>query len=143
MKKRFLPPSLKKTTYIDFDLQFRAHPVTGKLITKKDDDAVKQSVKNIVLTNRLERPFRSEFGGDIRRRLFDNFDSISETDYTNQIENTISNFEPRVELKNNSDFKPVTVTEFPDQNEMHVTVKFRNVSTLNALELDINLNKVR
>jgi phage baseplate assembly protein W len=141
MKKRPLPPSLKKITYKDFDLMFRRHPSTGKLLVKKDDDAVKQSVKNLVLTNRYERPFYPEYGGDIRRRLFDNFDSISASEYETQIKNAIQNFEPRVSL--DIDPNSVAVYEKRDQNELTVTIKFRNVSTLNDVQLDVNLNRVR
>ena len=83
MEKRQLPASLKKVANKDFDLSFRRHPSTGKLLMKKDDEAVKQSLKNLVLTNRYERPFRPEFGGDVRKRLFDNFDSIYYKDYEN------------------------------------------------------------
>ena len=61
MQKRPTPASLKKITNRDFDLQFRRHPTTGKLIIKKEDEAVKQAVKNLVMTNHFERPFHPEF----------------------------------------------------------------------------------
>jgi phage baseplate assembly protein W len=140
MKKRPLPASLKKVTNKDFDLQFRAHPSTGKLLVKKDDDAVKQGLKNLLLTNRYERPFRPEFGGDIRKRLFDNFDSTFATDYENQIKTAIKNYEPRAVMPENGS---VVVSENRDNNQLYITVKFRNAVTLSDISIDINLNKVR
>jgi phage baseplate assembly protein W len=139
--KRPLPASLKKITYRDFDLQFRSHPATGKLLIKKDDDAVKQALKNLILTNHYERPFLPEYGGNIRSRLFDNFDTITAGDFENQIVNAIKNYEPRASLEGEN--QPVTVIENFDRNELTVTIRFRNTSTLNDLTLDVNLNRVR
>jgi phage baseplate assembly protein W len=139
--KRPIPASLKKISFRDFDLQFRRHPSTGKLLMKKDDDSVKQALKNLILTNRYERPFLPEFGGNIRSRLFDNFDTISASDYENLIKNAIENYEPRASIE--SIERPVVVSESPDTNELFVTIRFRNAATLNELVLDINLNKVR
>jgi phage baseplate assembly protein W len=139
MKKRPLPPSLSKITSKDFDLSFRAHPSTGKLLVKKGDDAVKQALKNLLLTNRYERPFRPEFGGDVRKRLFDNFDTVFATDYQNQITTAIKNYEPRVVLSDNG----VIVLENIDSNQLFIKVKFQHAVTLNDIDIDINLNKVR
>lgn len=139
MEKRQLPASLKKVANKDFDIAFRRHPSTGKLLMKKDDEAVKQSLKNLVLTNRYERPFRPEFGGDVRKRLFDNFDSIYYKDYEAQIATTINNYDSRVVL----DPYSITVDENRDSNQLYVTVSFRNAITLNEVSLDINLNRVR
>jgi phage baseplate assembly protein W len=143
MKKRVLPSSLTKLSYRDFDLSFKRHPTTGKLLIKKDDEAVKQAVKNIVLTNRYERPYHPEFGGDIRSRLFDLFTSITQSDFENRINTAIENYEPRVQLISDNGNESVTVKEYPDENGLAVTVRFRNVATLNDVTLDINLNKVR
>lgn len=139
MKKRSLPPLVGKVTNKDFDLSFRAHPTTGKLLMKKDDEAVKQGLKNLLLTNRYERPFRPEFGGDVRKRLFDNFETMFPEDYQNQIETAIKNYEPRAVL----DVGGVTVIQKPDQNEMDINVRFRSAITLNDISFDLNLNKVR
>jgi phage baseplate assembly protein W len=119
---------------------FRAHPSTGKLLVKKGDDSVKQGLKNLLLTNRYERPFRPEYGGDIRKRLFDNFDTVFATDYENQIKTAIKNYEPRAVL---DETDSVTVSEDRDGNQLYVTVRFRNAVTLNDVDIDINLNKVR
>ena len=60
----------KSILYRDMDLNLRRHPVTGNLIIKKNNDAVKQGVRNVCLTNHYERPYRPEFGCSIRDRLF-------------------------------------------------------------------------
>jgi phage baseplate assembly protein W len=139
MDKRQLSNKLKKVTNKDFDLSFRRHPSTGKLLMKKDDEAVKQAVKNLILTNRYERPFRPEYGGDVRRRLFDNFDSIDATAYETQIETAIENYDARVSL----DPYSIQIQEKRDQNAMNITIRFKNSLTLNDVALDVNLNRVR
>lgn len=139
MEKRQLPNTLKKISNKDFDLAFRRHPSTGKLLMKKGDESVKQALKNLILTNRYERPFRPEFGGDIRRRLFDNFDSIDVSQFETQIETAIENYEPRASLEPYS----ILINEIRDQNTLNVTIKFKSTITLNDVSLDINLNRVR
>jgi len=137
------PSYLNKAANRDFDLAFRRHPSTGKLIIKKDDEAVKQAVKNLVMTNHYERPFHPEFGGNIRTRLFENFNSITKSEFETLVNIAIGNYEPRVQLESEDGRPSVTVKENTDENELTVSVRFRNVGTLNDLSLDVNLNKVR
>jgi phage baseplate assembly protein W len=137
------PSYINKAANRDFDLAFRRHPSTGKLIIKKDDEAVKQAVKNLVLTNHYERPFHPEFGGNIRARLFDNFNSITKSEFETLVNIAIGNYEPRVQLESEDGKPSVTVKENTDENELTVSVRFRNVGTLNDLSLDVNLNRVR
>jgi len=139
MIKRPLPASLNKVVNRDFDLQFRAHPSTGKLLMKKDDDTVKQALKNLVLTNQYERPFRPNYGGNVRKRLFDLHTSVTKSDYENLIETAVKNYEPRALLDNNS----INIIEHPDENSMVINIRFKNQTTLNDLQLDVNLNRIR
>jgi phage baseplate assembly protein W len=76
----------------------------------------------------------------VRKRLFDNFDSVFATDYEIQIKTAIKNYDPRVIL---SEVDGVVVSEDRDVNQLYITVKFRNATTLNDTTIDINLNKVR
>lgn len=139
MLKRQLSTPVPKIISKDFDLSFRRHPSTGKLLVKKGDDSIKQGLKNLILTDRYERPFRPEFGGDVRKRLFDNFASISSLDYGIQIETAIANYEPRAIL----DPYSVRVSADPDQNRLAITITFRSAISLNDSTIDVNLNRVR
>jgi phage baseplate assembly protein W len=139
MLKRQLSNPVPKIISKDFDLMFRRHPSTGKLLVKKGDDSIKQGLRNLILTDRYERPFRPEFGGDVRRRLFDNFASISSLDYGIQIETAIGNYEPRAIL----DPYSVRVAASPDQNKLAITITFRSAISLNDSTIDVNLNRVR
>jgi len=138
-----LPSSLNKTSYRDFDLSFRKHPVTGKLLMKKDDEAVKQAVRNLVLTNKYERPFQPEFGGDVRSQLFENFSPFIQSNMENRINTTLKNFEPRVKIMDDIGVDTVSVLPYPDLNGMNVTIRFKVIASLSDISLDINLNRVR
>jgi phage baseplate assembly protein W len=139
MKKRVLSHASNKISSKDFDLTFRRHPSSGKLLMKKGDDCVKQALKNLILTNKYERPFRPEFGGDVRKRLFDLFDTVSSADFESEIRTAIINYEPRVILGGH----PVSVAENREDNSLSITIKYRNAITLTDVSLDVNLNRVR
>jgi phage baseplate assembly protein W len=109
------------------------------LLVKKGDESVKQALKNLVLTNRYERPFRPEFGGDVRKRLFDLFSTISAADFGIQIETAVRNYEPRVML----DPYSISVRETSERNTLSINIRFRSAITLSDSVIDINLNRVR
>ena len=85
-----------KHAYSDLDLLFRKHPQTGDVLVKTDAEAVKRAVRNIVMTNHYERPFKPGFGGSIRDLLFELNTSRKLRKAGNRIVNMITTFEPRV-----------------------------------------------
>lgn len=91
---------LKKTTsYADIPFFITANPFTNDVNLVKDVNAIKQALKNIVLTIQYERPFNPAFGANPRRFLFDHLDIISSMEAKHLIANAINTFEPRVTLK--------------------------------------------
>jgi phage baseplate assembly protein W len=112
----------REQAYTDFDLAFRANPVTGDVALKKNEQAIKQSVLNILLTNRGERPFDPNFGSNITSQLFENFDPIVEAVLDEQIRTALGNYEPRVRVIR------VNVDGSPDRNSMTVTVEIEILS---------------
>lgn len=107
----------RERVYSDIDFAFRANPVTGDIALKKNEQAVKQSVLNILLTKRGERPFDPSFGSDITSQLFENFDPIVETLLDDQIRTALRNYEPRVRVLS------VNVEGSPNQNRMNISVE--------------------
>ena len=112
-----------KEGYRDLDLLFKPHPITGDVTTRSDVEAVKRSVKNIVLTNHYERPFKPGFGGSVRDLLFElNTDrKIRKTQ--ERISKTITDFEPRVD-------KVTTRISNSDSNEVNLEI-FYNIRNVN------------
>ena len=102
----------------DINLSFKRHPVTNDVLTIRDEDAIKRSVKNIIFTILGEKPFEPNFGSVINESLFDLNTNLSEIRVSDEIRSSLLNYEPRI---SNID---VTVTVAPDTNEMNCTVQY-------------------
>lgn len=130
---------MSRTTRIfsDIDINFMAHPATGDVARKFDENAIKQSVKNLVLTQNYERPFHPEIGSQIRGLLFEPYSPALSNTLRRAITDTITNFEPRVRLLD------VIVTASPDTNSIYVSIEFTIINTLRPLSVDITLTRTR
>lgn len=136
----------KTLRFSDFDIGFRRHPATGKLIVKRNEDSIKQAIKYLVLLNTGERFFSPILGTNLRRKLFDNANNFLEEDLRFIIETTIKNFEPRVTFTGAEEFlDPLGVRVFvdPDNNLLTVRIKYMCVNTLTVDSVDINLDRIR
>lgn len=124
-------------TFSDLDLNFTAHPVTGDINIRYDADAIKASVKNLVLTQNYERPFHSEIGSPVTGLLFDLATPILSATLKRVIGDLIDNFEPRVRLTN------VIVDISLDNNSAYISIYFTILNTLRPISLDILLERSR
>ena len=102
----------------DINLSFKRHPVTNDVVTIRNEDAIKRSVKNIIFTILGEKPFLPTFGSVINESLFDLNTNLSEMKVSDEITQSLLNYEPRIA---NTE---VTVSVYPDSNEMNVTVQY-------------------
>ena len=105
-------------TFKDINLSFKRHPVTNDVLTISDEDAIKKSVKNIVFTILGEKPFQPNFGSVINNSLFELSTSLSEVRVSDEIKQSLLNYEPRI------DSVEVTTTIYPDSNELNYTVQY-------------------
>tara|TARA_R100000697_G_scaffold72567_1_gene84950 strand:- start:140 stop:535 length:396 start_codon:yes stop_codon:yes gene_type:complete len=126
-----------QVVYKDFDIVFNAHPVTRKLNTLTNSDAIKRALKNLILTDKLERPYNPEFGSDIRRRLFETHDGTVADEIASDIEFAIKNFEPRVRLLD------VRVDERLEQNGVFITIVFRAENQTDSEVVNFFVERVR
>ena len=88
--------ALPSRAFKDFDLTFRRNPITNDVNTLKNEEAIKESVKNIVRYNFYEKPFQPQYGGNIIGALFELYENGQSTAIENQIKNCINQYEPRV-----------------------------------------------
>ena len=102
----------------DINLSFKRHPVTNDVVTIRNEDAIKRSVKNIIFTILGEKPFIPLFGSVINESLFDLNTNLSEIRITDEIKSSLLNYEPRI------DNIEVTVQVAPDRNEMNCIVQY-------------------
>ena len=102
----------------DINLSFKRHPVTNDVVTIRNEDAIKRSVKNIIFTILGEKPFIPLFGSVINESLFELSTSLNEVRVTDEIKASLALYEPRIGNIN------ATVSIYPDSNEMNATVQY-------------------
>ena len=124
--------------YVDLDLFFKRKIPSGDVNEITDIQAVKRSVRNLVLLNPYEKPFHPEIGSGIRGMLFELMSPFVAAQLTKKIEDVINNFEPRARL--------VSVRSIPDydRNAYEVSVEFYVVNAPTELvDLTVMLERLR
>lgn len=128
--------------YRDLDLDFRPHPTTKDVIKKTGDDAIRRSVRNLILTNFYDRPFQSFIGSNAQRLLFDNINPLTAGFLKDAIIEVISNFEPRVQLANDQN-RGVIVTVDPDNNGYVAQISYIIVNRGEPGIINLFLERIR
>jgi len=123
--------------FSDLDLNFTANPSTGDVSIRYDENAIKASVKNLVLTQNYERPFHSELGSPVYRLLFDLTTPLLTYTLKQTIIDLINNHEPRVNLND------VIITLSPNNNSVYVSIYFTILNTTRPIQLDLVLERTR
>ena len=116
----------------DINLSFKRHPVTNDLVAIKNEDAIKRSVKNIIFTILGEKPFEPEFGSIINEALFELNTDLNEIRISDEIKNSLENYEPRISGIS------VSVSVYPDSNEMNCTVQY-DITGLSVPPQEVNV----
>lgn len=127
----------KITIYQDFKKNLEKSPVSNDLTVFKDEDAVKESIKNLILTNRGERLMQPNLGGDIQAMLFENITPSVITLIEDKIRDTIEINEPRAELID------VIVSSNIDDNQVNVKIVFYIKNVEQPISLDVFLERTR
>lgn len=126
----------RKNLYSDIDNSFAIHPIYNDIRPILDIDSIRQSLKNLLLTNQYDRLFQPEIASDIRALLFENANMFTEFELQTKIERMIELHEPRI-----SDYE-VTVVDESDQNAYRVGITFQ-ASYNSTAEIVIYLIRVR
>jgi len=129
--------ALNVRTYKDLDLNFTAHPVTKDVVKRTGNAAIIGALKNLILTNRYEKPFQPEYGSRIRNLLFEDVSFIIANVLKTEIELAINNFEPRVGID------AIKVEAQPEENRYAVTLRFYINNLEQPVTITMFLEKVR
>ena len=97
---RFRSEKFFSRGFKDLAVSFEANPNTEDFSTVKNENAIKQSIRNLILTAFGERPYQPDIGSRVKGLLFEPFDVFSAEDLRDEISNTIQRLEPRVEVEN-------------------------------------------
>ena len=124
--------------YKDLNLNFGIHPVTKQINTLTDAAAVKRSVRNLVQYGFYEKPFHPEIGSGVRDLLFENMTPFVANNLSKQIEEIITNYEPRALLAN------IEVIPRFDNNQYEVIVEFYiQNAPAELVDLSFSLERLR
>jgi len=116
-----MPLERVSQSFKDISMTFQSNPLNNDLIAIKNENAIARSIRNIVFTLPGEKFFDSTFGSNISRTLFENVDNISASIISDEIRQSIVNYEPRVQLID------VTVSPDYENNSFNVTLIYRVV----------------
>lgn len=131
------PVTKRPTLYTDFRKDLRMSPVSQDITLLKDEDAVKESIRNLLLTDPGERLMQPFLGAGIRGLLFENMTPGTLKLVEEKVVQTIKTYEPRAELID------VTVSSEIDDNTVRVSVIFYIRNADQPIELDVILERIR
>lgn len=120
--------------YTDFDINMKNHPQTNDVVLKYDLQAVTRSIRNLILTNHYERPFKPSLGANLRGLLFE-LDMAGTKVVEQNIIDQINKFEPRANVRN--------VFVHTIGNDLNVTLHYAVGNDPRPHELDLILERVR
>ena len=123
--------------YSDLDLDFAKNPLSLEVKIKTDVDAVKRSIKNLIIPGRYERLFQPDLSAGVSGLLFEQLTPGTKNTIETRIRQTIQKNEPRANLRN------VQVLEDFDNNELKVTVDFTVVNISRPVNLEFTLRRLR
>lgn len=124
-------------SFIDLDLNFGMHPVTHDVVAVYDEQAIKGSIRNLILTSNYERPFHPEIGSPVRGLLFEPDSPLLPIMIEKGIRQTLDNFEPRVQVIN------VKASLSSDNNAVYVTIEFKILNTAVIQTVNVILTRTR
>jgi phage baseplate assembly protein W len=130
-------PITSRVIYSDFTNDLDFNPVSEDVAVKLNENSIKQSIKNILFTDRGERFFQPNLGGNIRAMLFENITPQTLVSMKQQITNTIKQSEPRCNLID------VVCSAEEDQNGVYVSIVFNVINKQEPVVLEVVLERVR
>ena len=130
-------PLTQRVVYSDFFTDLDKHPIRNTVLRKTNVDAVKQSLRNLMLTDKGERLFQPNLGGNIRAMLFENITAQTFLTMQEHIKDVIAAHEPR------ADVIDVYIAQTSQEHEVQITIVFRVVNVQEPVTLELLLERVR
>jgi phage baseplate assembly protein W len=127
----------RKKPWRDLDLSLKIHPIRKDIIPLKDDAAIKNAVKNLLVSNFYERPFQDDLGANLRGLLFEPAGIITEIQLRDSIRRVINKYEPRVKIRS------IDITDLSENNSYKINVKFLIKEYDTADSVEIILRRLR
>ncbi len=127
----------RQPDFSDLDLDFISHPTTGDIVKKTGTEALKRSVRNLILTNFYDRPFRSYIGSNAQKLLFENANPLTSNFLKDAINEVLTNYEPRIAVRG------IQVNFDIDNNGYNVVLAFSIVNNNLPVVINLFLERIR
>lgn len=134
---RVSPLTKKRILYTDFHKDLTVNPISGDVALKSNEESIKESLKNLILTNRGERLFQPNIGSDVRASLFENATPVNMKILEERVKDVINNYEPRVSLID------VDVVSIYDNNRVQITIYFYVKNSEDPVSVTVFIERVR
>ena len=133
-------PVVKDIYFSDLDTQFTQNPISDDVVSIKNFESIKRSVRNIISTNKGERPFKPDFGSNVRALLFEPDSDLLRIALEDEIRMQLRNFEPRIEVIN---VIVSNTSEQIDSYELNVVIEFSPINSQQLVKLNVVLERAR
>ena len=120
--------------FSDIDVNMTLHTESKDIVLKYDINAIKRSLKNLLLTNKYERPFKANIGADLRTKLFE-LSTMDSRALRMDIKEVIEQFEPRVNVS--------SIELSMQRTQLNISLYFSIINTNRPYQLDLVLERVR
>lgn len=127
----------RRPDYSDLDLDFIPHPTTGDVVNKTGNDAIKRSLRNLILTNFYDRPFRPYIGSNVQKLLFELPNAITSNLIKDAILEVIRNYEPRIRVAT------LSVQMDADSNGYDVSINYEILNNSEIANVTLFLERIR
>ena len=132
---RFRSEKYVSRGFKDLAVSFNANPSTGDFGVVKNENAIKQSVRNLILTMFGERPFQRDIGSRVKALMFEPWDPFSVDAIKSEIFNCLSRLEPRIQVTG------VGLRDDSEINSVHVSIDYKIVGEPVSQNVDFLLEK--
>jgi phage baseplate assembly protein W len=128
---------VRKNLFKDLDLDFTRHPVTSDVVQKVDEDAVKRSIRNLILMGKYDKPFKPEIDSRIQRMLFEPATPLVAMAIRSNILDMLLRYEPRARVNE------VRVEFIPERNSFDVSVSFVLLNSRQVSKVFVSIERLR
>lgn len=124
--------------YRDLDFSFFRNPVTKDVSVKINEEAIKSSVRNLVMTNKYDRLFQPTINSGVMSKLFENINPQTAFTLKDDIENTLKTYEPRIKLLD------VTIGQLIyDENTIVIAIQYQLIDDSRTITQNITVERIR
>jgi len=137
LAERYTAKVKKTELYSDFYTNLSAHPDSKQLVVNKNEDSIIRSIRNLIFTDKYERPFQPSLGSRVKNSLFEDISSQTAKALEEEIRSTIISHEPRARLLD------VVITPVEEQHMYVISIVFYTVNVETPTTFRVILERVR